>query len=224
MRAFLRDNGLALFFGTLFLGTLAAQSVAGQRVVSAERHEHGGVSESWWGYVTSVDFWGAVMENWQSEFLQFTLFIGVTVWLVQKGSNESKRLQDAGRESDEEQRLGAHTVARSPGWAKAGGLRTRVYENSLLLVMGTIFLATWLAQSLNNWRTFNEEQRAHDQATVSWGRYLVDPDFWEKTLQNWQSEFLAVGAMAVFTIFLRQRGSPESKPVGAPHDETASSG
>ena len=101
MRAFLRDNGLALFFGTLFLGTLAAQSVAGQRVVSAERHEHGGVSESWWGYVTSVDFWGAVMENWQSEFLQFTLFIGVTVWLVQKGSNESKRLQDAGRESDE---------------------------------------------------------------------------------------------------------------------------
>ena len=224
MRAFLRDNGLALFFGTLFLGTLVAQSLAGQRVVSAERHEHGGVSESWWGYVTSVDFWGAVMENWQSEFLQFTLFIGVTVWLVQKGSNESKRLQDAGRESDEEQRLGAHTVGRSPGWAKAGGLRTRVYENSLLLVMGTIFLATWLAQSLNNWRTFNEEQREHDQATVSWGRYLVDPDFWEKTLQNWQSEFLAVGAMAVFTVYLRQRGSPESKPVGAPHDETASSG
>ena len=224
MRAFLRENGLALFFGTLFLGTLAAQSVAGQRVVSAERREHGGASESWWAYVASVDFWGAVMENWQSEFLQFTLFIGVTVWLVQKGSNESKRLQDAGRESDEEQRLGAHTVARSPAWAKAGGLRTRVYENSLLLVMGTIFLATWLAQSMNNWRTFNEEQRARDRTTVSWGRYLVDPDFWEKTLQNWQSEFLAVGAMAVFTIFLRQRGSPESKPVGAPHDETASSG
>jgi hypothetical protein len=83
---------------------------------------------------------------------------------------------------------------------------------------------TWLAQSLNNWRLFNEEQRQHDEATISWGRYLLDPDFWERTLQNWQSEFLAVGTMAVFTIYLRQRGSPESKPVGAPHDETASSG
>ena len=90
--------------------------------------------------------------------------------------------------------------------------------------MVVIFLATWLAQSLNNWRTFNEEQRAHDEVTVSWARYLLDPDFWENTLQNWQSEFLAVGTMAVFTVYLRQRGSPESKPVGAPHDETASSG
>ena len=90
--------------------------------------------------------------------------------------------------------------------------------------MSSIFFAAWLAQSLNNWRTFNDEQREHDEGTVSWGRYLVDPDFWEKTLQNWQSEFLAVGVMVVFTIYLRQRGSPESKPVGAPHDETASSG
>jgi hypothetical protein len=90
--------------------------------------------------------------------------------------------------------------------------------------MSTIFFASWLAQSLNNWRTFNDEQLEHDERTVSWGRYLVDPDFWEKTLQNWQSEFLAVGVMVVFTIYLRQRGSPESKPVGAPHDETASSG
>ena len=90
--------------------------------------------------------------------------------------------------------------------------------------MGAIFLASWLAQSLNHWRVFNEEHRAHGESTMSWGRYLLDPDFWERTLQNWQSEFLAVGVMVVFTIYLRQRGSPESKPVGAPHDETASSG
>jgi hypothetical protein len=129
-----------------------------------------------------------------------------------------------GLESDERQRVGRHADERSPHWARVGGLRTRVYENSLLLVMGVIFLATWLAQSLNNWRLFNEERREHDEATVSWARYLIDPDFWERTLQNWQSEFLAVGTMAVFTIYLRQRGSPESKPVGAPHDETGSSG
>jgi hypothetical protein len=99
-----------------------------------------------------------------------------------------------------------------------------VYENSLVLAMTAIFFATWAAQSLNNWRAFNAEQLEHDDASVSWGRYLLDPDFWERTLQNWQSEFLAVGTMAVFTIYLRQRGSPESKPVGAPHDETGSSG
>jgi hypothetical protein len=224
MRARLERNGLSLFFATLFIASLTAQSFAGQRNYNAEQREHGGSSISWWEYVTSPDYWGAVMENWQSEFLQFTVFVGATVWLVQKGSNESKRLEDVGLETDEQQRVGRHATARSPRWATAGGLRTRVYENSLLLVMGLVFFATWLAQSLNNWRTFNEAQREHEETTVSWGRYLLDPDFWEKTLQNWQSEFLAVGVMVVFTIFLRQRGSPESKPVGAPHDETATSG
>jgi hypothetical protein len=107
---------------------------------------------------------------------------------------------------------------------KVGGLRTALYSNSLLLVMFSIFIASWLAQSLGDWRVFNADQREHDEAPISWGRYLVNPDFWEKTLQNWQSEFLAVGVMVAFTIYLRQRGSPESKPVGAPHDETASSG
>jgi hypothetical protein len=224
MRTFLRENGLSLFFGALFLVTLVAQSFAGQHDYNAEQAEHGASTVSWLTYATSPHYWGAVMENWQSEFLQFALFIGVTVWLVQKGSNESKRLEDVGLESDEKQHVGAHAKKGSPLWARVGGVRTRIYENSLLLVMTIIFLATWLAQSLNNWRLFNEDQREHDEATVSWARYLSDPDFWERTLQNWQSEFLAVGTMAVFTIYLRQRGSPESKPVGAPHDETASSG
>jgi Domain of unknown function (DUF6766) len=224
MRTFARENGLGLFFGVLFLGALGVQSVAGQRAFNAEQREHGGAAVSWLGYVTSPDYWGAVMENWQSEFLQFSLFIGATIWLVQKGSNESKREADAGLETDEQQRVGRHAKPSSPAWATVDGLRRRLYENSLLLVMATIFLLTWLGQSLNDWRTFNEDERAHGDPTVSWGRYLLDPDFWEKTLQNWQSEFLAVGTIAVFTIYLRQRGSPESKPVGAPHDETATSG
>ena len=224
MRSVVRDNGLSLFFLTLFAFTLTAQSFAGQRNFNAEQREHRAEALSWWDYVTSADYWSAVMENWQSEFLQFAVFIGATVWLVQRGSNESKRLEDVGLETDEEQRVGRHATTRSPRLARAGGLPRRLYENSLLLTMTSIFLATWLGQSLNNWRMFNEEQREHSEPTVSWGRYLVDPDFWEKTLQNWQSEFLAVGVMVVFTIYLRQRGSPESKPVGAPHDETASSG
>ena len=121
MRNALRNNGLSLFFAALFLTTLAAQSLAGQRNINAELLEHDRAPVSWWDYVTSPDFWAAVMENWQSEFLQFSVFIGATVWLVQKGSNESKRLENVGPESDPQQRVGEHAVARSPLWAKAGG-------------------------------------------------------------------------------------------------------
>ncbi len=224
MRIFLRENSLSLFFISIFALTLVAQSFAGQHQLNAEQRVHGGPSLSWWEYVRSADFWGAVMENWQSEFLQFTLYIGVTVWLVQKGSNESKRLGDPGLETDERQRVEGHARRDSPWAARVGGAWRRVYENSLLLVMGTIFLLTWVAQSLNNWRQFTADQRVHDETTVSWGSYLLQADFWERTLENWQSEFLAVGTIVVFSIYLRQRGSPESKPVGAPHDETGTSG
>jgi hypothetical protein len=224
VRRFARENGLSLFFVVLFVSTLVAQSLAGQHSSNAEKAEHGDAALSWWAYVRTSDFWGAVTENWQSEFLQFSVFIAATVWLVQKGSNESKELDRAGLESDAEQEVGRNAAASSPLWARAGGLRNAVYRNSLLLAMTAIFFASWFAQSLNNWRVFNEEQARHSEPTVSWLRYVLDADFWEKTLQNWQSEFLAVGVMVVFTIYLRQRGSPESKPVGAPHDETATSG
>jgi hypothetical protein len=133
---------------------------------------------------------------------------------MEKGSNESKKLEDVGLETDKDQRLRAHATHNSPFWARAGGIRTTLYSHSLLLVMSSIFFASWFAQSLNSWHAFNESQREHDAFAVSWTRYLLNPDFWERTLENWQSEFLAVGVMVVFTIYLRQRGSPESKPVG----------
>ena len=90
--------------------------------------------------------------------------------------------------------------------------------------MATIFFASWFGQSVTGWREYNDDQRQHGQAEVSWATYLIRPDFWERTFQNWQSEFLAVGCLAIFTVYLRQRGSPESKPVGSAHDETATSG
>jgi hypothetical protein len=224
MRRFVRENGLSLFFFIIFLLTLLGQSFAGQHKYNAVQIEHDGTPVSWWSYVTSSGFGSAVMENWQSEFLQFSLFIAATIWLVQKGSNESKLLGDAGLESKAQQQVGRNALPNSPRWAKLDDWRTRIYENSLLLVMTAIFFATWFAQSLNNWREFNSDALQHGDQTVTWTRYLWNPDFWERTLQNWQSEFLAVGTMVVFTIYLRQRGSPESKPVGAPHEETASSG
>jgi hypothetical protein len=224
MRLWLRNNSLSLFFLILFLVTVIGQSLAGHRVYNAEQLEHDSPTVSYGRYLVSSDFGEAVTENWQSEFLQFTFFILATVWFIQRGSNESKRPDDLGLESDQKQLIGEHARQNSPRWAKLGGWRTWLFSNSLLLVMTTIFFASWFGQSATGWTKYNEAQRDHGESTVSWGGYVTHADFWEDTLQNWQSEFLAVGTMAVFTIYLRQRGSPESKPVGAPHNETASSG
>lgn len=134
---------------------------------------------------------------------------------------ESKKAGDEGVGSGEEQLVGAHTRKDSPGWARAGGWRTVVYGNSLLIVMGLVFALSWLAQSLAGLTVMNEENAMHGTALSTWADYLVSPDFWDRTLQNWQSEFLAVGTMVAFSIHLRQRGSSESKPVGAPHATSA---
>jgi hypothetical protein len=224
MRRWLYEQSLSVFFLVLFVASLLGQSLAGLRAYNEEQEAHGGETTSWLDYIVSSDFGGDVMENWQSEFLQFTTFIVATVWLVQRGSNESKELDEAGVESDERQQVGAHAHPRSPRWARANDWRRRVYENSLLLVMLTLFFGSWLAQSLSNWTAYNSSQTEHGEPVVSWATYVVTADFWDRTLQNWQSEFLAVGTMAVLTIYLRQRGSPESKPVGAAHETTAASG
>ena len=160
------------------------------------------------------------MENWQSEYLQFTLYILLTVWLVQRGSPESKQPGQEGGESDEAQLVGDHARPNSPRWARMRGARRRIYENSLVLVMATIWISSWLAQSITGVTEYNAERLSHQEAAVPWTSYLGTADFWERTLENWQSEFLAVGSMAVLAIYLRQRGSPESKPVGAPHHAT----
>ncbi len=224
MRRFSRENSLSLFFLGLFLVSVVGQSVAGLYEFNDYQSQHGEPTVSYLRYLWSSDFGADLLENWQSEWLQFWVFALATVWLVQKGSNESKRLDKAGTETDKEQRVGEHAPRNAPRWAKVRGWRLNIYSNSFALVMGLIFLLTWLGQSFASWTVYNEEQAMHGDETVSWLTYMGSPDFWERSLQNWQSEFLAVGTMAVFTIYLRQRGSPESKPVGAPHEETGTSG
>lgn len=167
--------------------------------------------------MSSSDFLVDVAENWQSEFLQFFLFILATVWLIQRGSPESKKPGNEGLESERDQLIGDHARADSPRWAKAHGARLWIYSNSLLLAMGTIFVLSWLAQSLAGHNVVNDENAQHGLPPESWAEYVLSPDFWNRTLQNWQSEFLAVGAMVAFSIYLRQRGSSESKQVGVPH-------
>jgi hypothetical protein len=221
---FVRDNSLSLFFLVIFLATLVAQAFVGHADFNHDQFAHQGDPISLWQYISSSVFAVDVMENWQSEYLQFTLYIGTTVWFLQRGSPESKPLDDAGRESDEDQKLGAHAQPDSPKWARAGGWRTAVFSNSLLLVMGSIWVLTWLAQSVTGRIAYNADQFDHREAALSWFAYLGSSDFWNRTLQNWQSEFLAVGSMAVLSIYLRQRGSPESKPVGSPHTSTGVEG
>ena len=220
MKRFLYENGLSLFFGALLIASLIGQSFAGLHQFNADAVEHQSQTYSWLRYVSSSEFGGDVLENWQSEFLQFLFYIFATVWLLQRGSSESKSLDHAGVMSDQSQLIRGYAKPNSPSLALAEGLRRKLYENSLVLAMLFCFIGSWVGQSVTDWRAFNHEQLDHDAAEISWGEYWVNADFWNRSLQNWQSEFLAIGVMAVFTIYLRQRGSPESKPVGAPHGET----
>jgi hypothetical protein len=213
----LRNNALSIVFLGLFAGALAGQALAGWQAFNDIQSEHGEPTISLGRYVTSSSFGQAVLENWQSEYLQFTLYILLTVWFIQRGSPESKPPDQEGGRSDEEELVGEHAPPDAPRSATAGGLRTRLYSNSLVIIMVSIRVLSWFGQSVTGWSEYNSDQLTHQQPTVNWIGYVGTADFWEATLQNWQSEFLAVGSMAVFSIYLRQRGSPESKPVGAPH-------
>jgi hypothetical protein len=224
VKRFLRDNGLSLFFAAIFLLALFGQAVSGLARYNQDQLSSGADAVSFRAYVTSASFAVDVAENWQSEYLQFFLMIVVTVWLVQRGSTESKQLDETGAESDEQQKVGRHARPDSPTWARLGGWRTAVYSRSLAAVMGLFFLGSLLAQSIAGRAAYNAEQLGQFTDPVSWVGYATSADFWNRTLQNWQSEFLAVCSAVLFSIYLRQRGSPESKPVGAAHEATAQEG
>jgi hypothetical protein len=224
LRRTVEENALSLVFGLLFLITLVGHAMAGWAQFNNQQHAEGLGKLTLVQYLTSSDFAVDVVENWQSEYLQFLLYIVAAMWLVQKGSTESKPPGKEGLESDEEQKLGDHSQPDSPSWAKAGGLRTLTFSWSLTVVMGAIFVASWLAQWVAGWAAYNETRLQNLQDPLSLGGYLTNADFWSRTLQNWQSEFLAVGSMAIFTVYLRQRGSSQSKPVGEPHASTGAEG
>jgi hypothetical protein len=224
VRRILRDNGIGLGFGALFLLTLAGQAVAGQAQYNDQQAAYGAEPVTVLQYVTSSTFAVDVVENWQSEYLQFFLYIFLTVWLVQRGSAESKDIEKVGPESDQDQKTGAFARDDSPAWARHQDWRGALFSRSLGIVMGTIFVLSWLAQSVAGWAAYNSEQLGNREDPVTWLAYLGEPDFWNRTLQDWQSEMLGVGYMAVLAVYLRQRGSPESKPVGAAHADTGETG
>jgi hypothetical protein len=224
VRRRLRENGLSLVFGALLLVALVGQAFTGQASYNEQALDAGLPTVSLLEYVTSSHFTVDVAENWQSEYLQLLLFILLTIFLFQKGSTESKPLDQGGRESDEDQKVAEHAQPDSPAWAKVRGWRLSLYSHSLGLTMGLVFVLSWVAQLIAGRAAYNSEQLQQRSDPLGWADYALAPDFWNRTLQNWQSEFLAVGSMVVLSIYLRERGSPESKPVGEPHGSTGRSG
>jgi hypothetical protein len=219
-RAAWRHNSLSIVFGLLLLIFVAGQALWGLAGYNEQARTAGLQQIALGRYLTSSTFFVDLVENWQSEYLQFTLYIILTIWLVQRGSSESKKPGKTGRETDEEQLLGRFSRPDSPRWAQAGGWRATVYSHSLVIVMAAIFFLSWAAQAVTGNVADNEERMRDLLEPHTIWEYLGAPDFWSRTLQNWQSEMLAIGSMAVFAIYLRERGSPESKPVGMPHHTT----
>lgn len=222
LRRFLRENALSLVLFVLFFGTfLFGQSLAGHRAYNAEQKSHGEPTVSYPRYLTTGDFGEATFENWESEFLQMGAFVLLTVWLRQKGSAESKKIDE--KEPVDEDPDAHRDDPDAPWPVRRGGLPLRLYKHSLSLAFFALFLGSFLAHAATGAAAYNAEQLAHGDTAVSVVGYMQTSQFWFESLQNWQSEFLAVGSIVVLTIFLRQHGSPESKPVHAPHSETGSS-
>lgn len=215
MRYFLRNNGLSLALSALFLLCFLGQFLAGLHKSNGDREEHGRVPFSWTQYAVSSEFLEATAENWESEFLQLFTFVLLTRFLYQKGSAESLD-PDA---PEEESPL--PPMENMPRPARKGGLFLKLYEHSLSITFFLLFLLSGALHAVGGVGEYNEEQLEHGQKTVSsaWS-YLWTSSFWFQSLQNWQSEFLALFSMVFLSIWLREKKSPESKEVSAPHDKT----
>lgn len=219
MRRFFRENGLSLaLFWLFFVTFLVGQTMVGHREYNEEQKEHGGEQAELSEYLRSGHFLEATAENWESEFLQMFVYVLLTAFLYQKGSSESRKL-DEENPQDRDPKL-SRDNPDAPWPVRKGGWVLKVYENSLSLAFLLLFLIAFWLHAVGGRLEYNEEQLQHGQATVSVLGYMGTTRFWFESLQNWQSEFLAIWAMVVFSIWLRQKRSPESKPVDAPHSST----
>jgi hypothetical protein len=223
MKRFLKDNALSLVLLGLFLLFWMGQALAGWSHHNQEQQEHQQATIALSGYLRSGDFWEATFENWESEFLQMAAFLLLSALLVQRGSAESRKPDDeegAKQEAQKEKRKLRRPPANAPGPVHRGGLALKLYSHSLTLVLGGLFVMSFALHAVTGLDKFNDEAREHASPTVSLFGYLSSSTFWFESFQNWQSEFLSVAAIVVLSIFLRQKDSPESKPVHAAHAQT----
>ena len=219
IRRRLHFHGLSIALVALFLVTMAGQTWSGWYVYNDEQQSHGQPAVSLGTYLVSGHFGEATFENWESEFLQMAFYVLLTIYLYQLGSSESKR-PDTLELVDLDPRE-SPLKDKAPWPVRKGGVVLLIYENSLSLAFAVLFAAAFALHAATGAVHYNEERLTHGEPPVTTAAFMTSSQFWFESFQNWQSEFLSLAAMVVFTIYLRQRGSPESKPVDAPTWETA---
>ncbi|MBZ0286973.1 MAG: hypothetical protein K8I30_05120 [Anaerolineae bacterium] len=217
MKRFFRNNGLSLaMFGAFFV-LLFGHSIAGYFHYNEEQQDHNQPTISYGEYLRTGSFLESVGENWESEFLQMAAYVVLTAFLYQKGSAESNPLPDEETPSEPKD----EPKPDSPWPVKKGGLILKLYEHSLAIAFIALFLISFGLHAVGGAAEYCTDQREHGQtACPSTVQYMGTSQFWFESLQNWQSEFLAVGSIVVLSIYLREKGSPESKPVNAPYNQT----
>jgi hypothetical protein len=212
-RGFFRDNGLSLVLGALFVASLIGQYVAGLSVLNEERLARGEALVPWTRYLLEPHFLSATFENWESEFLQMGIYVLLSAWLYQRGSAESQALP--GDESPERVDEGP-----TPWPAARGGLWRRLYGQTLAAALLVLCVLSFLIHWRASWLQHLEQARAEGEPLPGFVRYLGESQFWFESCQNWQSEFVSVLAVVLLSIVLRQKDSPQSKAVEAPHRQT----
>ena len=211
LRRFFVENGLSVVLMVLFLVFWFLQTITGYHSYNEDQREHGEDPITLVEYLKSGHFVEATSENWESEFLQMAAFVWLTSFLFQKGSPESN--------DPYEKEEVPPVTEKSPWPARRGGWILKLYANSLSLAFLLIFLISWIIHGISGARLYSEEQSAHGLGPLSFLQYIRLSRFWFESFQNWQSEFLAIFLMVLLAVFLRQKNSPESKPVETPHSE-----
>jgi hypothetical protein len=214
----IRDRGLTLLLMLMFALFTVGQLWTGLAEYNAEQQAHGQPVVRLNAYLTTGHPWEALFENWESEFLQMAVFVLLTTFLIQKGSPESRR--PGGRELVDTDPRDFANNPEAPWPVRRGGWILRLYEHSLGLAFILLFLLSWTGHALGGFAEFAADEALHHEPRPALTDYLTSPRFWFESFQNWQSEFLAIAAMVWLAVYLRQRWSPESKPVHAPHSDT----
>jgi hypothetical protein len=218
MRTWLRDHGLLIANLLLFVIFFGGMVLSGVRVYNSQQLEHGGQAVSLSRYLLSGDFVEATFENWESEFLQMGMYVVLTAFLFQRGSSESKPIDE--RAPQDEDPREATDRPDAPWPVRRGGWVLTAYEHSLSGLFFLLFFAAIVGHAIGGAKAYSDEELAHGGQPVGTLQYLGTSQFWFESFQNWQSEFLAVAVIVFASVYLRQRGSPESKPVAEPHYET----
>jgi hypothetical protein len=216
MKSVWRNNGLSIVFFLLFIISLVGQVVTGYMEHNEHMKEEGGQVKTLPQYLTSGHFFQSTFENWESEFLQMALFVVLAISLYQKGSSESK-------DPDEDEEVDREPDAKkkdAPWPVRQGGVWLGLYKHSLSIALFVLFFLSFLLHWYGSMKDFNLEQTLKGKKTETAFQYLGNPKLWFESFQNWQSEFLSVFTIVILSIFFRQKGSPQSKPVDAPDSKT----